>query len=89
MTLVDAIREARQNRDPLRERVVRAAVTLGSLLLSGGFILAAALVTRALGYPMEAAVVLIAVFALDLHVFNYLVERLDIRPPRAFREVDD
>lgn len=82
------IRGVRRQRDPLRERVVRTVVTVGSLLITGVIILGAMFAARALGYPMEAAAVLIAVFALDLHVFRFLVRRLDIRPPRAFREVE-
>jgi len=61
---------------------------LGSLAVTLVVITAAVEALAQLGVNREMTVVAVAIFAVELHVFDWGVDRFDITPPKEFREVE-
>lgn len=72
-----------------RERWKRDAWMLGSVALAGAVVIGSMFAGHALGYPMGAGAVVLALLSLDYHIWRWGVDRFDIVAPWQFREAAD
>ena len=73
-------------RAPRRERVRRMAWMLGSGAVTLIVITTAVEMMAQFGVDRMTTVAAVAIFAVDLHVFSWGVERFDITLPKEFRD---